>query len=148
MMLEHTLDQVAAALRRRDDLAATLRPKIHEILTTLFAGMIQRQISRLAVQIADEDGLRRYHFQTQPVERFASLHRVRVARSATMAQPLLVAEIFNEQTPGLRGVAKSLDPDEVAELYTFLTDWQNEDAHARLEVTADQVVVLLKPRSH
>ena len=147
-MLDHTLDQVAAAIRRRDELSATLRPKIFDSLTTLFSGMIHRQIPRLVVQIADEDGLRRYYFQTQPVEKFESLHRVRVAKSASMAQPLLVAEIFAQQTQGLRGISKPLDPDEVPELFTFLADWQNEEAHARTEVTADTVVLLLKPRSH
>jgi len=36
----------------------------------------------------------------------------------------------------------------VAELYTFIADLKNDEAHAQMEVTADAVAVVLKPRAH
>jgi hypothetical protein len=147
-MIDHTLDQVAAAIRRRDEMVTTLRPRIYTFLGELVAGMIAREIYRLAVQVADEDGVRRYFFGLQAVEKFESLFRVRVGKTQSLAQPLLVAEVFRDAPPGLRGITKPLDPDDVAELYTFIADLKNEEAHARMEVTADAVAVLLKPRAH
>jgi hypothetical protein len=147
-MLDHTLDQVAAAVRRRDEMVATLRPKIHEFLGQLFRGMIQRELGRLVLQIADEDGVRRYFLDCSPVERFDRLYRVRLAKKPTLTPPLLSAEVFADAAGGLQGVTRALDVEEVAELYTFLSDFQNEEAHARTEVTADAVAVLMKPRAH
>ncbi len=147
-MLDHTLDQVAAAARRRDEMVTTLRPKIHEFLGHLFAGMIERHLPRLALQIADEDGVRRYHFSQQKVDKFEGVYQVRVSKKAGPTPPLLQAEIFADAPPGLRGVTRPLEEDEVAPLYTFIADFGNEEAHARTEVTADAVAVLMKPRAH
>ncbi|MFH2009980.1 MAG: hypothetical protein ABI333_25515 [bacterium] len=147
-MIEHTLDQVAAAIRRRDEMVTTLRPRIYEFLGTLFAGMIEREISKLAAQIGDEDGIRRYFFGVQPVEKFERLYRVRIAKAESMSKPLLTAEIFGDSPGELRGITQPLASDDVAELYTFIADLQNDEAHARMEVTADAVAVLMKPRSH
>lgn len=147
-MIDHTLDQVAAAIRRRDEMVTTLRPRIYEFVAELVTGMIDREIFRLAVQVADEDGVRRYFLAIQPVEKFESLFRVRLGKTQSLAQPLLTAEVFRDAPTGLRGITKPLDPDDVAELYTFIADLQNSEAHARMEVTADAVAVLLKPRVH
>lgn len=147
-MIDHTLDQVAAANRRRDELVTTLRPRIYDFLGELVAGMIARDIFRLAMQITDEDGVRRYFFGLVAVEKFESLFRVRVGKTQSLAQPLLMAEVFRDAPSGLRGITKPLDPDDVAELYTFIADLKNEEAHSRMEVTADAVAVLLKPRAH
>jgi hypothetical protein len=110
--------------------------------------MISREISRLAVQVTDEDGVRRYFFGLQAVEKFDRLFRIRVGKTQSLAQPLLVAEVFGDAPSGLRGITKALDPDDVAELYTFVADLKNDESHARMEVTADGVAVLLKPRAH
>ncbi len=147
-MIDHTLDQVAAAIRRRDEMVTTLRPRIYEFVAELVSGMISREIFRLAVQVADEDGVRRYFFGLQAVEKFESLYRIRVGKTQTLAQPLLVAEVFRDAPSGLRGITKPLDPDDVAELYTFISDLKNDEAHHRMEVTADAVAVLMKPRAH
>jgi len=147
-MIDHTLDQVAAAIRRRDEMVSTLRPRIYDFLGDLVAGMITRDIFRLSVQVADEDGVRRYFFGLQAVEKFESLYRVRVGKTQSLSQPLLVAEVFRDAPTGLRGITKPLDPDDVAELYTFIADLNNDEAHAQMEVTADAVAVLLKPRAH
>lgn len=37
-MIDRTLDQVAAAIRRRDEMVTTLRPRIYEFLGELVAG--------------------------------------------------------------------------------------------------------------
>ena len=50
-MIDHTLDQVAAAIRRRDEMVTTLRPHIYDFLGDLVAGMIARDIYQLAMQI-------------------------------------------------------------------------------------------------
>jgi hypothetical protein len=147
-MLDHLLDQVAAALRRQDEMVTTLRPRILDQLGELFQGMIRRGIGHLSLQVADEDGIRRYHFSAVPVERFESLYRVRVGKTPSLVPPLIAAEIFAEASPTLRGCVKPLETDDVAELYTFLADFRNPEAHARVEVTADAVAVLLKPRAH
>lgn len=110
--------------------------------------MIRRNLSRLALQIADEDGVRRYYLDCRPVERFEGLYHVRLSKKPGFSTPLLQAEVFADAPPGLRGVTHPLSVDEVAELYTFIADFQNEEAHARTEVTADAVAVLMKPRVH
>jgi hypothetical protein len=147
-MIDHTLDQVAAAIRRRDEMVTTLRPRIYAFLGELVTGMIARDIFRLALQVADEDGVRRYFVSVQAVEKFDNLFRVRLGKTQALAQPLLAAEVFRDAPDGLRGITKPLDPDDVAELYTFIADLGNEEAHARMEVTADAVAVLMKPRAH
>lgn len=147
-MIDHTLDQVAAAVRRRDELATTLKPRIHEFLGQLFTGMIQRGLGQLALQIADEDGIRRYYVSVGQVPKFEGLYQVRLGKKAALAQPLLSAEIFEDTPGGLRGITKPLDPDDIAELYTFIADFQNTEAHARMEVTAQAVAILMKPRAH
>ena len=40
--------------------------------------MIRRQIDHLTLQLADEDGIRRFFLALAPVEKFESLYRVRV----------------------------------------------------------------------
>ena len=65
-----------------------------------------------------------------------------------MTKPLLVAEIFGDSPGELRGITQPLAADDVAELYTFIADLQNDEAHLRTEVTADAIAVLMKPRSH
>jgi hypothetical protein len=147
-MFDHLLDQVAAAIRRQDEMVTTLRPRLLEQVGELFQGMIRRQIGHLHLQVADEDGIRRYHLSATPVERFESLFRVRVGKTPTFVPLLLAAEIFADAAPALRGFVKPLETDDVAELYTFLSDFRNTEAHARVEVTADAVAVLLKPRAH
>lgn len=147
-MFDHVLDQVAAAIRRRDEMVTTLRPRLMEYLGEIFQGMIRRQIDHLTLQLADEDGIRRYFLATAPVEKFESLFRVRLGRTPTLTPPLLAAEIFADGPAGLRGFVKPLETDDVAELYTFLTDFRNPEVHARVEVTADAVAILLKPRAN
>lgn len=71
-----------------------------------------------------------------------------MGKTQSLAQPLLVAEVFRDAPSGLRGITKPLDPDDVAELYTFIADLRNDEAHAQMEVTADAVAVLLKHRAH
>ena len=147
-MIDKTLDKVAAAIRRRDEMVDTLRPKIHEFLGELMHGMIQRGIARLALQIADEDGVRRYFVTITPLEKFDHLYQVKVSKNKAQTQPLLVAEIFDDAQPALRGITRPLHTDDVAELYTFGADFQNEESHARTEITADAVAILMKPRAH
>jgi hypothetical protein len=147
-MIDHVLDQVAAAVRRRDEMVSTLRPRLLEILGEIFQGLVLRQLPALTIQVADEDGIRRYCFLVAPVERFESLYRVKVTKNTPLTPPLFVAELFRDGPPALRSFVKPLDPDDVADLYTFLSDLRAEDGHARLEVTPDAVAVLLKPRAH
>lgn len=145
-MLDKILDQAAAAARRRDELVGTLKPRIHELLGKLFDGMIARDLPRLTLQIADEDGVRRFALSVARLEKFEGLYQVRIGRKSLVTPPLLQAEMFAGAP--LRGITKPLEDDDVAELYTFLADLQNEEGHAQLEITADAVAILLKPRAH
>ena len=109
--------------------------------------MVKRDIGQLGVQVADEDGVRRYFFSVQAMEKFQSLYRVKVSKAPSMTQPLLVAEVFGDSPGGLIEFALERTVNgEAADLRSTIAELANVDVkdvrQAAKRVTLDTVYLL------